>query len=105
MLASLAHRASGITLVLFVPVYLYLLEGLTGTPDEFSDIQSWMHSIPGRIVLWIVGASLIYHFFNGIRFLCLDVGWGESQEMMRLTARVVVGVGFAAVAVLGVLLW
>lgn len=105
MLASLAHRASGIVLLLFVPAYLYLLSGLTGTPDEFSDIQASLHSIPGRFVLWAVGSSLIYHFSNGIRFLCLDAGWGESREMMRLTARVVVGIGIAAMLLLGVLLW
>jgi len=105
MLASLAHRASGVVLVLFVLVYLWLLQGLTGTPDEFSDIQSWLHSFMGKIILWITGSSLIYHLFNGIRFLCLDAGWGESREMMRWTARLAVGAGVAAVVVLGVMLW
>jgi len=105
MLASVAHRASGIMLVLFVPLYLWLLHGMTGSPEDFADAQGLLHSPPGRIALWLVGASLIYHFCNGIRFLCLDAGWGESRAMMRLTARIVVGIGFAAVAVLGIMLW
>ncbi len=105
MLASVAHRASGVVLVLFVPIYLYLLQGLAGTPEDFAAVQAWLHAPFGRTVLWLTGASLIYHFFNGIRFLCLDAGWGENREMMRLIARVVVGIGFAAVAVLGVMLW
>ncbi len=105
MLASLAHRASGITLVLFIPVYLWLLHAMTGTPEDFAAARAWLHLPPGRIVLWLVGASLIYHFFNGIRFLCLDAGWGESREAMRLTARVAIGVGVAAAIVLGVALW
>ncbi len=105
MLASLAHRASGMVLVLFIPVYLWLLHAMTGTPEDFAAARAWLHLPLGRIVLWLVGASLSYHFFNGIRFLCLDAGWGESREMMRLTARVTIGIGVAAVTVLGVALW
>jgi len=105
MLASLAHRASGLMLVLFVPVYLWLLHGMAGTPEDFSNTLSWMHAPPGRVVLWLTGASLIYHIVNGIRFLCLDAGWGESSEAMRFTARVVIGVGVAAAVLLGVILW
>jgi len=105
MLASIAHRASGMVLVLFVPIYLCLLQGLTGAPEDFNAVLAWLHAPLGRTVLWLTGTSLIYHFFNGIRFLCLDAGWGENREMMRLTARVVVGIGFAAVALLGVMLW
>jgi len=105
MLASLAHRASGMVLVLFIPVYLWLLHAMTGTPEDFSAARAWLHLPLGRIVLWLVGASLIYHFFNGIRFLCLDAGWGESREMMRFTARVTIGIGVVAVTILGVALW
>lgn len=105
MLASLAHRASGLMLVLFMPVYLWLLHAMTGAPEDFSAALAWLHLPLGRIMLWLVGASLIYHVFNGIRFLCLDAGWGESREVMRFTARVAIGIGVAAVTVLGVTLW
>lgn len=105
MLASLAHRASGLMLVLFIPVYLWLLHAMIGTPEDFAAAQAWLHLPLGRIVLWLVGASLIYHIVNGVRFLCLDAGWGESREVMRLTARVAIGAGVAAVAILGVALW
>ncbi|MDQ7000281.1 MAG: succinate dehydrogenase, cytochrome b556 subunit, partial [Mariprofundus sp.] len=39
MIASLAHRASGLILVLFVPLYLWLLHGMTGSPDHFEQVQ------------------------------------------------------------------
>jgi len=105
MLASLAHRASGLMLVLFIPIYLWLLHGLSGTPEDFSHVQSWMHAPFGRIMLWLAGASLIYHIANGFRFLCLDAGWGEARETMRFTARVVIAVGMVGVVILGVALW
>ncbi len=104
MVASLAHRASGLVLVLFVPLYLWLLHGMTGSPEDFDRAQAWMHSLPGKISLWLVGVALIYHFCNGIRFLALDAGWGESREAMRATARLVLGLTLVAAVVLAVLL-
>jgi len=105
MLASVAHRASGIVLVLFVPVYLWLLRVLTGPPEDFAAGLHFLHSPVGRLVLWLAGASLIYHFCNGIRFICLDAGWGESRASMRLTARLVIGAGVLAMLLLAGLLW
>ncbi|MDQ6997187.1 MAG: succinate dehydrogenase, cytochrome b556 subunit [Mariprofundus sp.] len=89
MLASIAHRASGVALVLFVPLYLWLLHGMTSSPDHYDATLTWLHSLPGKCSLWFVGVALVYHFSNGIRFLLIDVGWGESRKMMRFSALVV----------------
>jgi succinate dehydrogenase cytochrome b subunit len=105
MLASLAHRVSGMLLVLFVPVYLYLLNGLTASPDDFSHLVDRMHSLPGRFALWLAGTALVYHMLNGIRFILLDAGWFESRDSMRLTARVSLTAGMLAALLLGGYLW
>jgi len=105
MLASLGHRASGMTLALFVPVYLYLLTGLTASPDDFVRMIDWMHSLSGRLILWLAGTALIYHLTNGVRFILLDAGWFEARESMRFTARVSIAVGVFAALCLGVYLW
>jgi len=89
MLASVAHRASGLVLVLFVPLYLWLLHGMTGSPDSFNDAYNWLHTPLGKLCLWIGGSVFIYHFLNGIRFLLLDMGWGEGRNTMRNSARFV----------------
>ncbi len=89
MLASIAHRASGMALVLFVPLYLWLLHGMTSSPDHYVATLDWLHSSLGKCSLWLVGVALVYHFSNGIRFLCIDAGWGESREMMRFSALLV----------------
>ncbi len=105
MIASLAHRASGMVLVLFVPFYLWVLHGMTASPDEFDRMQRMLHQPLERFTLWVAGVAIIYHFCSGIRFLCLDAGWGESPRMMRLTARIVLAAAALAAVVLGVLLW
>ncbi len=104
MLASLLHRASGLALVLFVPLYLWLLHGMTGSPEDFRAARDWMHSPAGKFSLWVAGVAVIYHFANGLRFLALDAGWGESREAMRRNARLTLGVALAAAVTLAGLL-
>ena len=104
MIASLAHRASGLILVLFVPLYLWLLHGMTGSPEDFDKAYQWMHSWPGKFSLWLVGVALVYHLCNGLRFLSLDAGWCESRDMMRLSAKVVLAIAVLAALILALLL-
>jgi len=105
MVASIAHRISGIVLVLSVPCYLWILHGMTGSPQDFDAALSLLHSEWGRVSLWLASVALIYHFCNGIRFLCLDIGWAESRTMMRNSVRMVMMVTIFSAIVLGVLLW
>ncbi len=105
MVASIAHRASGVLLILCIPMYIWLLYGMTGSPQSFEHIVNILHSLWGRLALWAASVSVFYHFCNGIRFLCLDIGWGESQVMMRYSAGMVLGIAGMSAAVFGVLLW
>jgi succinate dehydrogenase / fumarate reductase cytochrome b subunit len=50
------------------------------------------------------GTALIYHFCNGIRFLVLDAGFGETREIMRSSARNVIVIAAVTAIVLAVLL-
>lgn len=104
MLASIAHRASGMVLVLFVPFYLWVLHGMTGSPEDFEAARALLYTPVGRLTLWMAGTSFVYHFFNGIRFLLLDAGWGESHAMLRLSARLAIAIAFVAGLVLAGLL-
>jgi succinate dehydrogenase / fumarate reductase cytochrome b subunit len=104
MLASVAHRASGVVLVLFVPLYLWLLHGMTGSAESFSAVFDWLHSGIGRFSLWLAGTALIYHFCNGIRFLLVDIGAAESRRALRVSAAAVIAVAALASLLLAVLL-
>jgi len=104
MIASIAHRASGIVLFLFVPLYLWLLHGMTGSPENFASASEWLHSGLGKFLLWVVGTALIYHFFNGVRFIILDAGFGETRENMRNGARNVIVIAAVTAVVLAVML-
>ncbi len=105
MLASIAHRASALLLVLFVPLYLWLLHAMTGSPDDYAAALEWLHSWPGKLLLCLVGVALVYHFSNGIRFLCIDAGWADSRAMMVFSAKLVLAIaGVTALLLAGLLL-
>ncbi len=104
MIASIAHRGTGLILVLFVPLYLWLLHDMSGSAESFAAVFDWLHSGLGKLSLWLVGLSLIYHFCNGLRFLAIDAGWGESRNALRNSAIVVFGITAVAALALAVLL-
>jgi len=89
MIASLAHRASGIVLALGIPTLLWMLLTMSHNPGNFTTMLGWLHHPMGQFSLWATATALCYHFINGIRFLCLDIGIGESRDSMKLTAKLV----------------
>lgn len=101
MVASLAHRASGIFLITFMLFFFTLIWLMSGTPQQFEQSQALMHSLIGKLIIWLGLVSLVYHWSNGVRFLLLDAGFGESREMMRLSARVVIVIAVMAALLLG----
>jgi len=104
MVASLAHRASGIVLVLFLPAYVWLFDQMTRSPEAFARVALWLRSGLGRVVLWVVATAAFYHLLNGIRFLLLDFGLGEARETMRKSASFVLAAAAAfALLLVGVL--
>ncbi len=104
-LASGVHRLSGLVVILFLPFYVWLLQDLTRGPESFEQSLDILRSVWGRLSLWMVGVALIYHLCNGIRFLCLDIGWGDSRRMMRLTSQIMLAIAVLSSLVLGILLW
>ena len=104
MIASIAHRASGVVLFLFAPFYLWVVHHMTGSAGDFDKAYALLHSLPGMLLLWLIGTALIYHLLNGIRFLTLDIGWGENRDTMRSTARVVLVLSIVLAVVLALLL-
>lgn len=92
-------------LVVFALGYVWLMAMMAGAPEEFVRAQAWLRAPAGRVFLWASGAALVYHWVNGLRFLALDAGLGESRGAMRFTARLALATGVAAAVALGAALW
>jgi len=89
MLASIAHRASGVFLVLTIPVVLWLTLSMSHGDKSYVYGLAWLQSSFGTSLLWLTCVTLFYHFANGIRFLLLDIGKAESREAMKFSAKLV----------------
>jgi len=90
MIASLAHRGSGIFLVLTIPALLWLLLTMSHNSIGYMYGLVWLQSPLGTVILWLTCVALFYHFINGIRFLLLDIGKTDSRGAMKLSAKIVV---------------
>jgi len=99
MLASIMHRASGILLFMTIPLAFWLLLTMSHNTTGYLYGMTWLHHPIGKALLWLTTITLFYHFINGLRFLCLDIGFGESREAMKLSAKLVLisSVLFAAI--------
>ncbi len=104
MIASIMHRGTGLILVVSLPLYLWLLHGMADHAENFSLVLNWLHSGLGKFTLWLVGSALVYHFCNGLRFLTIDAGWGESRSRLYNGAKIVIAISAAAALLLAGLL-
>lgn len=104
MIASITHRGTGLILVVSLPLYLWLLHGMADHAENFALVLNWLHSGLGKFTLLLVGSALVYHFCNGIRFLTIDAGWGESRTRLHNGAKMVIAVSAVAALLLAGLL-
>lgn len=102
---SIAHRISGVFMVLLLPVLIYLFDLSLRDPASFARVAYWFGSAPGKILVVALAWMLAHHLLAGIRFLLLDVHWGVERSAARRSAWVVNVLGMlVAVVVLGAVL-
>jgi succinate dehydrogenase / fumarate reductase cytochrome b subunit len=71
--AWIIHRATGIALILYLAIHLYVL-GLLRNPEEFIDLMGFMQNPLLRLTeLGLLGA-VSAHMLNGIRLTLMDIG-------------------------------
>lgn len=83
---SIAHRVTGVLLVLALPLGLYFLEISLRDEARFNEIRAWLGSTPGRVGIGIVAWLFAQHFFSGLRHLLLDVDVGVHKAQARASA-------------------
>ena len=105
-LVSIAHRISGVALFLLTPVMLYILMTAFSSVQHFSQfVQSVDNILFFKLICWLTLIALIYHLMAGTRHLIMDMGYGESFAVARITA-ICLFVLYAIIVVLtGVWIW
>jgi succinate dehydrogenase / fumarate reductase cytochrome b subunit len=74
MVASIAHRLTGIALYAGTVLVAWWLIAAAIGPDYFDFVQTFMGTWFGRLILFGFTFALIHHMLGGIRHLIWDTG-------------------------------
>ena len=105
-LVSIFHRITGVVMFLFmIPAVLYVLQTTLRSETGFEQWKSIFDQPVVKLIALGFVWSYLHHLFAGIRYLLLDIHVGTSLESARSSARIVLGLGLLATALVGVRLW
>lgn len=79
-LLSVTHRGTGIFLSIGTIMLVYWISAIADGPQSYADVQSYLGSIIGRLLLLGWTFSLFFHLCNGVRHLFWDVGLGYELK-------------------------
>ncbi len=88
---SILHRFTGIFLSLGLVLFAWWAVALAGGADDYADIQGFLYSIWGKIVLFGCTVALFFHTAAGVRHLFWDAGYGFSIEATYRSGYAVIG--------------
>lgn len=92
MMMSIVHRITGAALYLGTLLLLWWLIAAAAGPNPYADVQWFMATVIGRLILFGYTWALIHHMLGGIRHLIWDTGYGLGAiEREWLTVATLVG--------------
>ena len=96
MMMSIVHRITGSALYVGTLLLVWWLVAAASGPNAYANVQWFMETLIGRLILFGYTWALIHHMLGGIRHLIWDVGYGFGPvEREWLTVATLVGsIGF-----------
>ena len=101
MTMSIVHRATGIALYAGTLLFAWWLIAAVSGPNAYANVQWFMGTIIGRLVLFAYTWALVHHALGGLRHLIWDMGYGFGPSEREWLVRSGV---FGAIA-LTLVLW
>ena len=103
---SIMNRVTGIALSAGTLLLVWWLVAAASGPDAFNTVQGFVASPVGLFVLFGWTASLFFHFYNGIRHLAWDAGFGFDLPQTYASGwAVVIATVASSILVWAVGLW
>jgi succinate dehydrogenase / fumarate reductase cytochrome b subunit len=87
MMMSIVHRITGGALYFGTLLLAWWLIAAASGPNAFANVQWFMGSFIGRLILFGYTWALIHHMLGGIRHLIWDVGYGFGARERELLVR------------------
>jgi succinate dehydrogenase / fumarate reductase cytochrome b subunit len=102
---SILHRISGAVLFLLLPFILYLFDQSLASELSYQNFQAFTGNILVKMICLGLIWSFLHHFCAGIRYLLLDLEIGVEKSESNRSAIIVLIVGIALTAVVGLKLF
>ena len=88
MMMSIVHRITGAALYFGTLLLVWWLIAVATGPNAYANVQWFMDSLLGRLILFGYTWALIHHALGGVRHLIWDTGRGFGPvEREWLTSR------------------
>jgi succinate dehydrogenase / fumarate reductase, cytochrome b subunit len=87
---SIIHRATGVAMVLSIPLLVYLLDLSLSGPQGFADAGGLFGNLLVKLILFLFLWGLMHHLLAGIRYLLIDIDIGVDKPLFRQTAWAVI---------------
>jgi len=87
---SILHRATGVALSAGTILLVWWLVAAAAGPGPYAQVQAFLGSWPGRVMLFGWSVALFYHLCNGIRHLMWDTGRGIDLRSTYVSGWLVV---------------
>jgi succinate dehydrogenase / fumarate reductase cytochrome b subunit len=88
MMMSIVHRATGMALYAGTILLVWWLIAASVGANAYANVQWFMGTILGRLILFGYTWALVHHMFGGIRHFIWDLGYGfgpnEREWLVRL---------------------
>jgi succinate dehydrogenase / fumarate reductase cytochrome b subunit len=94
MLSSIMHRATGMALAGGAIVLAWWLVSISNGPEGYDSFMVYAAMPLGLVVLFGFTWAFAFHFFNGIRHLAWDLGYGFDKHTATRTSFLVFGLSF-----------
>lgn len=104
-IVSILHRASGVLIFLYLPVFMYLLQRSLSSPASFYNLRANLDGPWVSLFIWIGIVAVLYHLVAGVRHLIMDLGHGESMASARKSAMWVFIVTIILAIIMGIWIW
>lgn len=102
---SFLHRVSGALLFVAIPLFLVVFQLTLGSPADFEKVKQGLENPLVKLVLIGLLWGYSHHFFAGLRFLAMDMGFGMELGKTRRNSWLVVAFSLTLTAMIGGWLW
>lgn len=102
---SILHRAAGVLLFVGLAILLYGLDKSLSSEQGFAEVKACLQSPLAKFVVWVLISGLLYHMVMGIRHLIQDLGFCETLQGGRLSAKIALVVAVVLIVLAGVWVW